>query len=209
MRRLRIVGDGERDAATVPPLVRGILKADFTAEPSPWPRLHRGEKKAPGYHLKGYGLKLYYLLRSARSSGADGVVATVDADKATRRQRLNEMRKAREADRAVRPPLPAALGEARPHSEAWLLDDPAAVREGLGLSRDAQVPNVRDCSYPKHILEELHRGSPRHDDAPLAVWPDIAAQVEPERCAHKEETGFEAFAQDVQEELGPLFGRGV
>lgn len=205
MIRLRIVGDGERDAATLGPLVKGILRADFAPEASPWPRLHRGEKKPRGYSLAGAALKLYYLLIEARDRQYNGVVATVDADKDRTSDKLRQLKLARDADRATRPPLPAALGEAIPHNEAWLLDDPVAVRQGLHLVQDASIPNVRDCRYPKSTLEQLHQQSPRADKGPLEVWPDIAAAVRVDRCNHREETGLAAFVDEIRSELGPLF----
>jgi hypothetical protein len=205
MRHLRIVGDGERDAAVLLPLVRHILNADFTDRSTAWPRLHRGQKKIPGYSLKGYGLKLLYALRSARLDRADGVVACIDADRDRRRQRWRQMKKAREADRSRNPPLPTALGEARPHSEAWLLDDAVAVREALELARDHSVPSVIRSTDPKAALEELLAKSERRDSRPLEVWPAIAARVDASRCAHRRQTGFEAFVREVKSELGPLF----
>ena len=205
MRHLLIIGDGQRDTVTVPRLVKGVLKVEFEYKASPWPRLHRGEKKARGYRLKGYGLKLYYALRSARVGAADGVVATIDADKERGHQRLAAMKMAREADRAEHSPLPTALGEAIPHNEAWLLDDQIAVREVLQLPRAAVIPNVRRCEYPKDSLETLLQESPRHDEPPLTIWAEIAGRVESKNCHHKKETGFEAFVGEVQQELGPLF----
>jgi hypothetical protein len=205
MRKLRFVGDGERDAVTVPKLVLGILRADFEHMASPWPRLHRGEKKIRGYDLKGHGLKLAYVLTEARQSGFHGVVATVDTDRSERGERLRQLKTAREADRSKFAPLPTALGEATPHNEAWLLDDPVAVRQGLNLPANAGIPDVRGCSYPKSALEELHRDSPRAAEPPLNVWPDIAAQVDAVRCTHKQDTGFEAFIAEVEAELRQLF----
>lgn len=208
MRHLRIVGDGHRDVAAVPQLVRAVLGSGFQHSARTWQfyvRLHRREKKVPGYVLRGYGVKLLYVLQAARAAGDDGVVATVDADKDRRHERLEQLKTAREADRARHTPLPAALGEARPHSEAWLLDDPVAVREGLGLARNADVPDVLNCDYPKDSLEDLHKHSPRNSEPPLKVWPDIAARVDVSRCNHQKETGFEAFREEVRRELGPLF----
>jgi len=205
MRKLRIVGDGQRDAATIPALLRGLLKAEFASRTTPWPRLHRGEKKAHSFHLKGYGLKLWYVLREARTDGHDGVVATVDADKDRAREKLTQLKQAREADRVRWAPLPTALGEARPHNEAWLLDDPVGVREGLALAKDHLIPNVREVSSPKDELAGLQQASPRSDERPLDVWAGIAACVDERRCNHKTETGFEAFAREVRAELGPLF----
>lgn len=205
MPRLRIVGDGERDAAVLPAIVRGILKAEFTHIAKPWPRLHRGQKKVPGYSLKGYGLKLLYVIRSARLSGDDGVVACTDADTERRRERLGQMIAAREADRSQNPPLPTALGEAKPHNEAWLLDDPVAVREGLWLASDHAIPNVNASDYPKEDLEALQAVSERCSERPTDVWPDIAARLNLDRCNHKKTTGLMAFAQELEEEITPLF----
>ncbi len=207
MVRLRIVGDGERDAATLPPLLRTLLPHKFQDESTPWPvRLHAGQRKVRGYALKGYGRKLYYVLRSARSAGVDGVAACVDADKDRNRERLKQMIEAREADRSELPSLPTALGEARPHNEAWLLDDPAAVRKGLCLPKDTEVPAVSRVAYPKAELERLHNASPRADERPLDVWRDIATHVQIERSNHREDTGFQAFADEINRELAPLFG---
>lgn len=207
MRTLTIIGDGERDKVTVPALVRGVVGDDFGCTADCWQdiRLHTGEKKIRGYVLKGYGSKLLYSLQRARSRKLDGVVATIDADKDRHRERLSDMKNAREADRSQRPPLPCAVGEARPHNEAWLLDDPVAVRKGLGLPASAAVPSVANCPSPKTILEALHAASPRADDRPLVVWGDIAARVRPERCGGRERTGFQAFTSDLRAELGRLF----
>lgn len=208
MLRLQIIGDGHRDVATVPQLVRGVLGSGFQHSARTWQsygRLHRRQKKVPGHVLRGYGVKLFYVLQAARAAGDDGVVATVDADRDRRHERLAQLETAREADRARHTALPTALGEARPHSEAWLLDDPVAVREGLGLARNADVPVVVRCDYPKDSLEDLHKHSPRNSEPPLKVWPDIAARVDANRCNHRKETGFEAFTDEVRRELGPLF----
>lgn len=207
MIRLRIVGDGERDAATVPMLVEGILGGDFARETSPWPRLHRREKKVKGYKLSGHGQKLIYALTQARQRRFDGVVATVDADGPKRGEKLSQLKLARDADRSRAAPLPTALGEAVPHNEAWLLDDEKAVRTALGLPPDTPVPTVRPAAYQKTELEALHRSSPRCNEPPLEVWAQIAAHVHEERCNHRKDTGFEAFAAEVRSEIGPLFTR--
>ena len=91
-----------------------------------------------------------------------------------------------------------------PHVEAWLIDDAVAVREGLSLEPDAEVPNVRRCRYPKDTLEELHSSSPRADDSSQDVWGDIARGLDRARCAHGAETGLEAFAEDLIAEMAPL-----
>src|SRR5436305_6917758 len=114
---LLFVGDGPRDEAVVPRLVERILNVDVTGEFEPWKELHLHGSG------KGLGKKLLYMLRRARDRGAAGVVATVDADKFTKKDKLTDLKGARNKDRESGHTTPAALGEAIPHLEAWLLDD--------------------------------------------------------------------------------------
>ena len=53
-----------------------------------------------------------------------------------------ELREARERDRMERPPFPTAFGEADPHGEAWLLDDPTAIRDALELDPEVEIPTL-------------------------------------------------------------------
>ena len=179
---LFFVGDGARDEATVPPLVRTILQIDFSTLFQPWARLHAAERRGrPGRRLRGYGRKLLYAIRAARA-----------------------------ADRQQAPSLPTALGEAKPHAEAWLLDDPAAVREALELPGNAPIPSVRQSRHPKDTLHGLWERSPRRKAGPeereIAVLQDIARRVDSTRCAHRRQTGFQAFVTEVRHELGGLAG---
>jgi hypothetical protein len=117
---LLFVADGERDHAVLPPLIERVLdckvQPTFFAWKSDDLRLNRG---------RGYQRKLELALRKARDANLEGVVATIDADAARPKERLSELRAGREKDRqnTLLTPLPAALGEAVPHVEAWLLDD--------------------------------------------------------------------------------------
>ena len=198
MVHLFFVGDGERDAATVPAIVKRLLDVAFRPTCARWARLHGAGR--------GYGRKLLYALRQARDRRADGVVATVDADEERKGRRLRTLRDAREGDRSRFAAIPTALGEAVPHGEAWLLDDPVAVREAMNLPSNAKIPAVRESSDPKETLHRLLRNGPRAKDRPLQVWADIAGRVEASRCAHGKATGFHAFVDDVRRELGS-FGK--
>lgn len=191
------VGDGERDAATVPHLVEGILQVEVNAETRVWREL-RGHE--PGHN--GFARKLLYALRVARDTGVDGVVATVDADKPG--GRLRKLKEGRDRDRALRPPVPAALGEAKPHGEAWVLDDSQAVRDALQLPPDAKIPTVRETNTPKGALNALIEQSPRVADKSLDVLRDIARLLQQRRCRHAKDTGFRAFVKEVRAELGPI-----
>lgn len=195
--RLLFVGDGPRDEAAVPELVRTLLGTQISAEFEPWARLNvRG---------KGYERRLRYATRQARDRRVSGLVATVDRDLASRRQRLKELVDGRDAERQTPTPLvPTALGEANPHLEAWLLDDQVAVRRTLRLDGDHPLPNVRSVSSPKAELDDLHSRCSRCDEERLAILAEMAASVDHARCAHSGETGFKSFVEEVRTELGPL-----
>lgn len=197
MIRLLFVGDGKRDAATVPPLVETILDTEIDPETRIWARLHASGRK-------GYDRKLVYALLQARDLGVPGVVATVDSDKEPKGKRLRSLQKGRISDREKRPPLPTALGEAVPHGEAWLFDDPAAVRTTLRLSDDLEIPTLRETRDPKKMLNKLCKQSPRAQDPPPEVLAEIAKCVDPARCSHAKQSGFLAFTKEVHSELGSL-----
>ncbi len=194
MIRILFVGDGERDAVTVPRLVETIIGASLDAETRHWARLH-----AP----KQYGRKLRYSFLQAKDLAVSGLVATVDRDKDRSGERLSKLRNAREEERARGSVLPVALGEAAPHGEAWLLDDPVAVRLALNLPPDAEIPSPTRVKSPKEELHRLLETSER-GERPLEVFPDIARRVDLSRCNHTLKTGFAEFVKDVRQEISPL-----
>jgi hypothetical protein len=196
MIRLLFVGDGERDAATNPHLVSTLTGSSVDPTTIAWPRLNRAGR--------GYDRKLLFAIRQARDDGLGGVVATIDRDRSPGRDRLRELEAARAKDRETATPLPAALGAADPHAEAWLLDDPVAVRTVLRLPRDAQIPNVRRIANPKAELTRLHARSPRADETARTILAEIAQALDPRRLSHERDTGFAHFADDVRHEIGPL-----
>jgi hypothetical protein len=168
-------------------------KIDPTA--IPWPRLH-----GPG---RGFDRKLLFAIRKARQDGLQGVVATIDKDKSPGRDRLRDLEAGRTKDREQAAPLPTALGCADPHSEAWLLDDPVAVRETLRLAPDA-IPSARKTGRPKDSLTELHTESPRAAEPIRTILVEIAQALVPRRCQHAKETGFARFEKEVEDEITPL-----
>ena len=138
--QILFVGDGERDAVTVPALVDNILGSACQVESNSWREIRAG----------GYWRKTLFAILSAQSRGLDGVVATLDADKEKKGKRLAQMRKGRDTHRASNTPLPTALGEAVPHGEAWLPQDPIAVREGMNENVSRLIGN-----QPSH-KEDIH-----------------------------------------------------
>lgn len=194
MIRLLFVGDGERDAATNPHLVTTLIGADVDAATDHWRRLH----------VSGYDRKLRFAIRRARDQGLDGVVATIDRDKSPGKERLGELVAARTKDRETASPLPTAVGCAIPHAEAWLLDDPVAVRSVLRLDTSVIIPNVGKVANPKDELTSLHSTSLRSEEPMRTILIEIAQALDPSRCQHTGETGFKHFVKDVHDEIAPL-----
>ena len=197
---LLFVGDGDRDAAMLPPLVANALGAPVSDDHGNFKAWHN----LRFHKSKGYARKLRYAMRLAVDAGSQGVIAVVDRDTEKKGRRLRQLRDARAADRDCGLALPMALGEASPHGEAWLLDDQKAVRSGLGLEANAPIPSVTKTKDPKDALQNLIEGSPRSGERTIELIKKIAENIDPNRCTHAKVTGFEAFAQDVKAELGPL-----
>lgn len=200
MMRLMFVGDGPLDWYTIPRLVETILQRTIEiGESQQWAHLRK---------RKGYEKKLLLAMIDAVNKQLDGVVATVDTDKDTRNEKLKRLQSGRASARTEPSlhQLPVALGEATPHAEAWLLDDPKAVRDALALPSHVDVPHVINGS-PKGTLQQLWEQAIARVTVPES-WPEtlakIAAKVDPGRANHKKETGFAAFIDDVEAELGPF-----
>jgi hypothetical protein len=202
---LVFAADGPRDEAVLPLLVCKILGTEIKSSFEPWKgvRLQRGAKG-----LGGYGQKLLFLVRDARDRGAAGVVATVDADRDKKRNKLKDLIAARERDRVMGNTTPAALGEAIPHLEAWLLDDDVAVRTALKLAADVRIEVPTKVKSPKDELNFLC-GSCGLDKTILEFLAEIAAGLSVDRCSRANQTGFHEFSEDVEAELGPISGRGA
>ncbi|MEX2169818.1 MAG: hypothetical protein WD851_10945 [Pirellulales bacterium] len=195
--RLLFVADGPRDCATVPELVQAIVKAPIAPVFREWKklRLSRGS---------GYQRKLQFALLQARELELAGVVATIDSDKSPAGDGLMKLRSARDQDRKSTrvAQIPAAVGEAIPHLEAWLLDDPKAVREALHFPSDKLIPPVSKTE-PKNTLNVLIDESARSEGM-MDLLAEIARCIDKGRCNHSDKTGFESFVQDVRAELEPL-----
>ncbi|MDZ4658825.1 MAG: hypothetical protein SH868_14715 [Bythopirellula sp.] len=202
--QLLFVADGERDRCVVSKLVERVLNTQIEARFKPWKDFSGHPTKAQGAVGKGYERKLKLALLTARNLGLSGLVATLDSDRAPKGERLRQLITARDADRKNQNvgTLPTAVGEAVPHLEAWLLDDPKAVKHVLGLPAERELANVRDVD-PKSTLNELCAES-SHVESFLDLLSEIAANHDCERCNHRAETGLHEFVEDVRRELGPL-----
>ena len=205
--KLLFVCDGPRDAPCVPRIVERILETPVTEDCRIWARLNDKEQRP----AKGLARKIQFAIRQAKDSGAAGLIATVDRDKEARHSRLKDMQEGRNLDRTANAIFPTALGEADPHFEAWLLDDPVAVRTVLGLASNHPIPVVTKVVSPKVEIDKLIdlRASRNESGYPapqtrLLTLADIARQVDLGRCQHDKEIGLKAFADDVKRELRPL-----
>ncbi len=191
MTRALFVGDGPRDAATIPKIVENQVDIRVSDDPMFWHDIRVG----------GFKKKLQYALARVRDRRKDALIAVVDSDREKTRKRLAKLEAGRDADRQKLPRIPCALGEARPHGDAWLLDDPVAVCDALGIHRDTKIPASREAKDRRKVLNDVIATSPKANDNVLDVLAAIAARLDPSRCLHGKETGFKAFLEEVESEL--------
>ncbi len=195
--RLLIVGEGERDRAAIPRLVERIVAEALDEEFEAWPRLHdRGSGR-------GFGRKLKFAVRQAIDRALQGVVATVDADQRQRSDKLIELKRARNDDREKGVAVPTALGEAIPHLEAWLLDDPVAVRTVLVFDAATEIAVPTKVKSPKDALNE-HCLATNCGKSLIDVLAEIASTLDLAHCNQADKTGLTDFCDDVKSEFGPL-----
>ena len=87
------------------------------------------------------------------------------------------------------------------------MDDDVAVRTALELPVDHAIPVVTKIQSPKDEINRLVRQSPRLAEMrTLELLAEIAKCIDPRRCQHAKESGFEDFADDVRHEFGPIVG---
>jgi hypothetical protein len=199
--KVLFVGDGHRDSKVIPAIVEHTLGLDTGA-------IANGSTceswSSVTLHGRGYARRLPYFVNRARTHKMDGVVCTVDSDKAPKRARLKELLSARQEDRTKNAPFPTAIGEARPHLEAWLLDDREAVRAALPLPDGLDVPSLKKASCPKTSLNALFNACGLRDgDSCSERLAMIAESLDPLRCHNAQETGLKAFVASIREEFGP------
>lgn len=197
-RSLLFICDGPRESDTVPTLVQKCVPESICGRFLSW---HDRRLNRPS----GFAKKLRFIMAEARADGLDGVVATLDRDKAKQRERLGKLIEERERDRSdpAKVPLPVAVGEANPHAEAWFLDDEKAVRAALNFPTDRELPNVVKCIDPKQVLNELCEEA---GVSALDVLASLAESLEESRCNHAKETGLKEFLADVRAEFTNLIG---
>jgi hypothetical protein len=193
--KLLIVGEGERDNAVVAPLTQRLLSTPIEHQFVRWPHLFGAGK--------GYAKKLRFAMLQVRRHGLQGLVGVVDSDSRHSGRHLPKLMKARTDARSTGDSTPVALGEAIPHLEAWLLDDPVAVRTALGFTSDVEIKSPTKINSPKEELQMLCSSCPMGQTA-IEILAQVASLLSMERCNHAQQTGFEKFAAEVEQELRPL-----
>ncbi len=154
--------------------------------------------------------KVRFAKRQAKyNAGTVAAVFAVDSD-GDLRKTATDLTKGRAMESGD---FPMAIGIAHPCIESWLLADAEAIKRGLDLPGDPEVPEEpeklpaprRDRSTnPKTVLKQA-AGSRKElstveKDKIAAAMRDMA-RVE-QRCP----LGFGPFADEVRQYIGPLFG---
>jgi len=194
-----ILGDGPLDNAMLPPLIKRILNVEINPEFKAWKDIRLHGRSGKG----GYGAKLKYAVRHVKATDdLKALVAVVDQDKDKKETRIIELKKDREVERHHE--IPASVGRAIPHGEAWLIDDHEAIKEALGLPADAQIPSVKKTGNPKNVLNEIHQQHKGDLQSRKDAYACIAKNVRLSRCRFPEKTGFKEFVEDLMKEFSAI-----
>lgn len=156
-------------------------------------------------HLQGKGLwqKVCFAKRQSRyNKGTRGAVFVLDTE--GNDKVITELAKGRDHEL---PEFPLAIGAAQPCIESWLLVDPSALCQTLGLPRSPELPeNPESLPAPAHnrkhnpkiVLAVLGaKSQPQKDTIALTLELDAARK----RCP----LSFEPFAAEIETLLRPLF----
>ncbi len=202
MTRISFLLDGERDELAVPNLVTTLIHKEVSVAQTTFWKQGKHLRTRRFHKLgRGYERTLKLVVRQAIDQDCDGVVAVIDRDKG-KDARFAKLRAAREDGRAAQDRIPTAIGEANPHLEVWLLDDPKAVKTALGLHNSHEVPAVTKLDdSPKNTLDAMVRASSRAGEKFALIAGEIASEIDLGRCNHANHTGFADFADDVSAEF--------
>jgi hypothetical protein len=152
---------------------------------------------------KGLWQKVRFAKRQARyNKGTRGVVFVLDTEGDN--EVIAKLAKGRDHEL---PEFPLAIGVAQPCIESWLLVDPSALCQALGLPGSPELPeNPESLPAPAHdrkhnpkiVLAELGANSQHKKDA-IARTLDL--NTGRKRCPF----GFEPFAAEIETLIRPLF----
>jgi Domain of unknown function (DUF4276) len=216
-RVLEICGEGKTDVGRVAPTgssrsepqpptegVVPVLVHKLCGQPDTMRVVRRA---LPFLQGKKLWQKVKFVEQTALYNEAAGAVFVIDTE-GNHRSRLAELVKGRDS---AYPDFPMAVGVAHPCIEAWLLADPVAIAQAMGLSNDPReidspedlpAPQRNRDHNPKTVLAECARGSPVSSrDATRIAAEIVDLAVLRRRCP----LGFEPFAREVEKRIAPLF----
>ena len=190
---IRLVAEGFRDEAIMRALIPQIIGHKVFI-------LFKSLKE---YHLDGMSLKKKYrfIATSMKVNREFFGIGLFDRDKNKRREGIREVKEALENVEGFNSLFHFAFGEADPHLEAWLLDDPVAIREALGLPPAVQIPSVDSVNDPKEEIEKLRKQGPEDvlEAEICKILEAIAGKLTPKRCTRAKQTGFAQFQKEVHQ----------
>jgi hypothetical protein len=153
--------------------------------------------------------KVRFAKRQARLNRSAGAVFVVDTE-GERKARVRDLEKGRQMEGDG---FPFAVGVAHPCIESWLLADAAAIRKGVGLAADPQVPSEPETlpaprddrqNNPKTVLARV-AGSSKGDLTAEEKWKIAAAMDDMGLVRRRCPLGFAPFADEVEGRILPLF----
>ncbi len=217
-RELEICGEGRTDIGHVAPpgMTRSgpesptegivpVLVHKLCGQPDTMKVVRRAVPFLPG--KKKFWQKVKYFKQQAFYNGSAGAVFVMDSE-GDHKGRLAELVKGRDS---AYPDFPMAVGVAHPCIETWLLADPGAIARALGLPAPPDVPEDpenlpaprKDRTHnPKTVLAACAGGSPVSAQEATRIATEIVdLALVRRRCP----VGFEPFAEEVDERIGPLF----
>lgn len=162
-------------------------------------------------HSGGYAGKVRAAMVQADTEGFDALVFVMDRDRDAGRPR--ELEKGRDAARLKQVTIPTAIGCCIETVEAWLLADPSAVSEVLGINSSEIPPNPETLDgkegsgqHPKDVMQRLQHAAPGESNWD-EIYQEIAVKADLDRVARHCPRGFKPFLEELKC-CAPLAGPG-
>jgi hypothetical protein len=153
--------------------------------------------------------KVQFAKRQATYNRSAGAAFVVDSEGALK-ERMSDLTKGRRMETGD---FPMVLGVAHPCIEAWLLADASAIRRGLDLTHNPEVPSEPEKlpaprqDRRRNAKTELARAAGQSRRDLSATEKDRIGRgmsdmdLVRDRCP----LGFAPFADEVEQHIGPLF----
>lgn len=167
-------------------------------------------KSVPAVHGKGpkFGKKVKRAILKAHQEGHQAAVIVIDRDAQPDAERIQAMRQARDEMVDGWYP-PCAVTTAVETFDAWMIVDGKAIKESGGDHKNSHSdPEALDGrpgsgQHPKDKAAEIFGGLRGLGGKYAAAAKHADLGLLRRRCPK----GFEPFAQEVEQQIGPIFGR--